>query len=144
MTAAFKEAAAGDQSGQGWKIADPSDAAIRSHWWEVYQDPQLDELEERVAISNQTIVAAEASYRAAHALVLEAQAQLFPTFSLDPRDARKSSAALSGIGGTTTAGTGTAAKTVAPGRLAHAMSSPCRWTRLIRSISGAAFAIPWP
>ncbi len=105
MTAAFKEAAAGDQSGQGWKIADPSDAAIRSHWWELYQDPQLDELEARVAISNQTIAAAEASYRAAHALVLEAQAQLFPTLSLDPAMTRgKSSAALTGLSG---AGTGT-------------------------------------
>ncbi len=69
---------------QGWKLAEPRDAAIRNKWWEVYEDPELNDLEERVAISNQTIIAAEASYRAAHALVLEAQAQLFPTLSLDP------------------------------------------------------------
>ena len=97
-TPAFKEAATGDAAGQGWKVAAPQDAALRGQWWEAYQDPQLNELESRVAISNQTIVAAEASYRAAHALVLEAQAQLYPTLSLDPAVTRsRSSAAVSGI-----------------------------------------------
>jgi NodT family efflux transporter outer membrane factor (OMF) lipoprotein len=107
--AGYKEAVAGgDTAGQGWKIAEPRDAAIRSNWWEVYQDPKLSELEERVAISNQTIAAAEANYRAAHALVLEAQASLFPTLTLDPSVTReKSSAALEGLGGVTGATTGT-------------------------------------
>src|ERR1700722_12121433 len=105
--AAYKEAVAGDQAGQGWKIAAPSDAAIRGDWWEWYQDPQLNDLEARVAISNQSIIAAEANYRAAHALVLEAQAQLYPTLSLDPSMTRgKSSAALAGLGGVSTTGTG--------------------------------------
>jgi outer membrane protein TolC len=115
----FKEAVPGDAPDQGWKIADPKDAAIRSNWWEEYQDPELNDLEARVAISNQTIVAAEANYRAAHALVLEAQSQLFPTLSLAPSVTReKSSAALAGVGGaggssgtTTTTGTGTGTTT---------------------------------
>jgi NodT family efflux transporter outer membrane factor (OMF) lipoprotein len=104
---AYKEAVAGgDDAAQGWKLAEPRDAAIRSSWWEVYQDPKLDELEERVAISNQTIAAAEANYRAAHALVLEAQAALFPTLSLAPSATReKQSAALVGTGGTGAGGT---------------------------------------
>jgi NodT family efflux transporter outer membrane factor (OMF) lipoprotein len=111
-TPTFKEAVAGDAADQGWKIADPSDAAIRGNWWEAYQDPQLDDLEARVAISNQTIVAAEASYRAAHALVLEAQAQLYPSLSLDPSVTRGKSSAAGGafVAGTaagTTAGAGT-------------------------------------
>jgi NodT family efflux transporter outer membrane factor (OMF) lipoprotein len=110
----FKEAVPGGESDQGWKIADPKDAAIRSNWWEEYQDPQLNDLEARVAISNQTIIAAEANYRAAHALMLEAQSQLFPTLSLAPSVTReKSSAALAGVGGgvtgttTSTGSTGT-------------------------------------
>jgi NodT family efflux transporter outer membrane factor (OMF) lipoprotein len=111
-TQGFKEAVTGDQSGQGWKIAAPSDAAIRGNWWQAYQDPQLDDLESRVEISNQTIIAAEASYRAAHALVLEAQAQLFPTLSLDPSMTRgKSSAALTGLGGGVSTGTTTGSTT---------------------------------
>ncbi len=113
----YKEAVpGGDGAAQGWKLAEPQDAAIRNNWWEVYQDPKLNELEERVAISNQTIAAAEANYRAAHALVLEAQAALFPTFSLVPSATReKSSAALSGIGGVTTTGTGTTGASVPTG-----------------------------
>jgi len=100
-SAVFKEAVpGGDAAAQGWKVAEPRDAAIRNKWWELYDDPQLNDLEARVAISNQTIVAAEASYRAAYALVQEAQAQLFPTLSLAPSVTReKSSAAPAGIGG---------------------------------------------
>jgi NodT family efflux transporter outer membrane factor (OMF) lipoprotein len=114
--AAYKEAVpGGDAASQGWKIAEPRDAALRSNWWESYSDEELNQLESRVAISNQTIVAAEASYRAAYALVLEAQAQLFPSLELDPSITReKSSAALAGGGGssassptTTTTTTGT-------------------------------------
>ena len=109
-TPAFKEAVPGGPANQGWKIATPSDAALRGNWWEVYQDPQLNDLEERVAISNQSIVAAEASYRAAHALVLEAQAQLFPTFSLNPAATRaKSSSTIGSVGGSVVTGTTTGA-----------------------------------
>jgi NodT family efflux transporter outer membrane factor (OMF) lipoprotein len=116
----YKEAVAGgDSAAQGWKIAEPQDAAIRNNWWQVYQDPKLNELEERVAVSNQTIAAAEANYRAAHALVLEAQAALFPTFSLVPSVTReKSSAALAGLGGVATpggTGTGTTGASVPTG-----------------------------
>ncbi len=106
--AGFKEAVpGGDAAAQGWKPAEPRDAAIRSKWWEAYQDPELNDLEDRVAISNQTIIAAEASYRAAHALVLEAQAQLFPTLSLVPSATReKSSSGLASIGGGVATATG--------------------------------------
>jgi NodT family efflux transporter outer membrane factor (OMF) lipoprotein len=107
---------------QGWKLAEPGDAPIRASWWEVYDDPQLNDLEARVAISNQSIVAAEANYRAALALAQEAQAQLFPTLSLSPSATRsKSSAALAGIGGGASTGTvggattGTGATTTATG-----------------------------
>ncbi len=100
-SAQFKEAVSGGDSGsQGWKPAEPRDADIRSSWWEAYGDPQLNDLEERVAISNQNIIAAEASYRAAHALMLEAQAQLFPTLSLAPSVIREnSSVGAAGLGG---------------------------------------------
>jgi len=113
-TPVFKEAVPGGDAAQGWKVATPDDAAIHDNWWAVYQDPELDQLEARVAISNQTIIAAEASYRAAHALTQEAEAQLFPTLSLAPSVTReKTSAALAGLGGgvTTAGGTGGAGGT---------------------------------
>jgi NodT family efflux transporter outer membrane factor (OMF) lipoprotein len=114
-SAAFKEAVpGGDSAAQGWKLADPRDASIRNNWWEAYHDPRLNDLEVRVAISNQTIVAAEANYRAAHALVLEAQAQLFPTLSLVPSVTReKSSAALAGVNGAAASGSTTGGATTA-------------------------------
>jgi NodT family efflux transporter outer membrane factor (OMF) lipoprotein len=115
-TDTYKEATAtAEAAGQGWQSADPKDDALRSNWWEVFQDPKLNDLEARVAISNQSILAAEANYRAAYALMLQAQSQLFPTLSLVPSATReKQSNALAGIGGTTTgtsSGTGTGATT---------------------------------
>jgi NodT family efflux transporter outer membrane factor (OMF) lipoprotein len=120
-TDTYKEATANAEAvGQGWQSADPKDDALRSNWWEVFQDPKLNDLESRVAISNQSIIAAEANYRAAYALVLQAQSQLFPTLSLAPSATReKQSSALSGIGGGTTtgssSGTGTTAGTTTTG-----------------------------
>jgi NodT family efflux transporter outer membrane factor (OMF) lipoprotein len=63
----------------GWKVAQPRDALPRSKWWEMYQDPQLNALEEQVDISNQNIAAAEANFRQAVALIRVARAAYFPT-----------------------------------------------------------------
>jgi NodT family efflux transporter outer membrane factor (OMF) lipoprotein len=67
-----------------WKVATPQDAAVREKWWEVYGDPQLNSLEEQVNVSNQTIVAAVASFLEARSLVKQARSQYFPTVSFDP------------------------------------------------------------
>jgi NodT family efflux transporter outer membrane factor (OMF) lipoprotein len=72
---AFKEA-------KGWAPAQPSDAADKKDWWTVFSDSTLNELESRVNVSNQTIAADEAAYRAAHAIVAEDRAALFPTVAL--------------------------------------------------------------
>ncbi len=66
---------------KGWKRATPMDATDRGAWWTAFRDAKLNSLESRVVISNQTIIAAEAAYRNAQALVKEAQAGLFPTVS---------------------------------------------------------------
>src|ERR1700692_1352995 len=38
-----------------WKVAQPSDAMLRGKWWEVFGDPELNALEEKLNIDNQTI-----------------------------------------------------------------------------------------
>ena len=48
----------------------------------IFNDPQLNALEEQVAISNQNVLAAEAQFRQARALVQAAQAGYFPTVAL--------------------------------------------------------------
>lgn len=65
----------------GWKVAQPSDSVVRSNWWEVFKDPELNKLEEQVNISNQTIAAATANFFAARAIVRETRSQYFPTVS---------------------------------------------------------------
>jgi NodT family efflux transporter outer membrane factor (OMF) lipoprotein len=73
---AYKEA--GD-----WIVAKPQDTAPKGKWWEVFNDPALDRLEERVSVSNQTLKAAEARYTQARAAVQSARAGFFPTLAVD-------------------------------------------------------------
>ena len=68
----------------GWKVAQPKDDELRGKWWEIYNDPQLNALEEQVVISNQSIAAAAASFFSARAMVREARSQYFPTVSTNP------------------------------------------------------------
>ncbi|HLI86557.1 MAG TPA: efflux transporter outer membrane subunit [Bryobacteraceae bacterium] len=68
----------------GWKIAEPSDDKIRRKWWEMYNDRELNQLEQQVQISNQTIAQAEANFRAARAVVAQARSALFPTVTAGP------------------------------------------------------------
>ena len=76
ISATFKEAA-------GFAPAAPADALDRGDWWALFNDPALNALEAKVKVSNQTLIADEAAYRAARALVAEQQASLFPTISAD-------------------------------------------------------------
>ncbi len=68
----------------GWKEAQPADATLRGKWWELYNDPQLNALEEQVSIDNQNVLMVEAQYREAKATVQIARAALYPTVSLAP------------------------------------------------------------
>jgi NodT family efflux transporter outer membrane factor (OMF) lipoprotein len=71
---AFKE-----QGGVAWKAAQPGDEAIRGNWWELYGDAQLNALEQKIAVSNQSLKAATAQYFAALDQVRVARAAYFPT-----------------------------------------------------------------
>jgi NodT family efflux transporter outer membrane factor (OMF) lipoprotein len=68
----FKEA-------DGWKPAQPREAASGTNWWSVYEDATLDELEKQIDVSNQTLKASEAAWRQAVALVSQTRAGLLPT-----------------------------------------------------------------
>jgi NodT family efflux transporter outer membrane factor (OMF) lipoprotein len=68
----------------GWKTAEPADAALKGNWWEMFNDPQLNALEEKVAISNQTVIAALENFLAAREVAKQARSELFPTVTADP------------------------------------------------------------
>ena len=62
-----------------WKPAQPNEQSLGGNWWEIFQDPQLNALEQQVNVSNQNLKAAEARYTQARALVRYHRADLFPT-----------------------------------------------------------------
>jgi NodT family efflux transporter outer membrane factor (OMF) lipoprotein len=65
-----------------WSTANPADTASRGDWWVIYQDAELDDLEQRCAIANQNIAAALHAYEQAHDLVRENKSSLYPTVSI--------------------------------------------------------------
>jgi NodT family efflux transporter outer membrane factor (OMF) lipoprotein len=65
--------------GGSWQPANPSDGMLKGNWWEVYQDPQLNRLEDRIATTNVQLRQALETYQAARDQVAVARANLFPT-----------------------------------------------------------------
>ncbi len=78
-TPTFKEAPP-----EGWKNAEPNEGLPRGRWWEIYNDPQLNDLVSKVELSNQNVIAAMARYRGAVDQVQIARAALFPTVTTTP------------------------------------------------------------
>jgi NodT family efflux transporter outer membrane factor (OMF) lipoprotein len=73
--AAFKELA-------GWVPAAPADTLERGPWWQLFDDPVLNELAAGVEVSNQNVAVAVANYAQARALVAQQRAALFPSLNL--------------------------------------------------------------
>ncbi|MGA2349747.1 MAG: efflux transporter outer membrane subunit [Terracidiphilus sp.] len=84
MTAppAFKESSAEFKEAGVWAIAQPKDAVLRGKWWEIYNEPELNALEDQLNIDNQNIRQAFENYMEARTLVREARSQYFPTVSV--------------------------------------------------------------
>src|ERR1035438_6934031 len=85
----FKET--GDQAKGEWTVAQPQDAALRGKWWEIYNEPDLNALEEQLNVDNQNIREAFENFMEARALVREARAQYFPTVTVGPSYTRSQS-----------------------------------------------------
>lgn len=79
----FKELSDWKES-DGWKVAKPDDTLIRGKWWELYGDPRLNELEEQVEPSNQSLKIAEANFREARAAIRFNRAAEAPTIGTSP------------------------------------------------------------
>jgi NodT family efflux transporter outer membrane factor (OMF) lipoprotein len=83
--AAFKEQPAASSPGaEQWQPANPADQASRGKWWEIFGDPELNQLEEQVATSNQDLKVYEARFREARAAIRFNRASQFPTISTAP------------------------------------------------------------
>ena len=69
---AYKEAG-------NWKPAQPNDQNLGGSWWTIFQDPQLNALEDQVNVSNQNLKAAEAQFRQSRAALRYYRADYYPT-----------------------------------------------------------------
>ena len=76
------------KASKDWKIAEPKDVVPRGMWWMFLGDPLLNELAEKIEVSNQDLRFAEAQYRRAQALTRQARAGLMPTVTGDVGVAR--------------------------------------------------------
>ena len=92
----YKESTVNFHDADGWKVASPQDAMLRGNWWEVFNDPELNALEEQLNINNENLKVYFQNYMAARAQIAEARAQYWPTVTAAPSWNRsKSSGTLS-------------------------------------------------
>jgi NodT family efflux transporter outer membrane factor (OMF) lipoprotein len=105
--ASYKESPTQFPVADGWKVAQPGDAMLRGKWWEIYNDPELNALEDSLNINNQTIKQYFYNFMEARAIIAEARSQLYPTLSFAPGYTRsKASQNLSNTSGSSATGTG--------------------------------------
>jgi NodT family efflux transporter outer membrane factor (OMF) lipoprotein len=68
----------------GWKTAQPGDQNLRGDWWKIFDDPQLNSLEDELTASNQDLKVAEARLRESRAQIGFNRSFLAPTISAAP------------------------------------------------------------
>jgi NodT family efflux transporter outer membrane factor (OMF) lipoprotein len=86
---AYKEQARTPGDGT-WKEARPDDQQARGQWWRIFGDPDLDALEERIDVSNETIKIADSRFHEARALVAAARSAYYPTVTAGVAVSRRS------------------------------------------------------
>lgn len=93
-----------------WKSAEPQDNFDHGKWWTIFNDPQLNQLEEQLNNCNQSVANAYYNYQQARTLVDQARAAYFPTLTADltafrQKQGNGSANLLSSTTTTTSAGT---------------------------------------
>ncbi|BAQ80552.1 efflux transporter outer membrane subunit [Pseudomonas sp. St29] len=78
-----------EQSSDGpWHPA-AAPQSLAEHWWRLYQDPQLDDLQQRLLRANPDLAAALAHYDGAQAYASQLHAGLFPQISASAQPLRQ-------------------------------------------------------
>ncbi len=137
IPASYKEAA------EGWKVAQPADQQDRGAWWTIYNDPQLNALEDKLDASNQSIAQFAAAYRQARALVAEARSAYFPVISASADGSRSRSPSRRFSGSVTGGGGGTTSSLSSSGTISNSYSlsldatwEPDLWGKVSRTVAG--------
>jgi NodT family efflux transporter outer membrane factor (OMF) lipoprotein len=103
----YKESTVNFQDAAGWKVASPQDAMLRGNWWEVFNEPELNALEDQLNINNQNIKISFENYMAARATIAEARAQYWPTIGTAPSWNRSKTSANQRVSSSASTGTAT-------------------------------------
>ena len=112
--AVYKESPSQFKETGDWTVAQPSDAMLRGKWWEIFNDAELNALEEQLNINNQNIKQYFENYMEARAIVREARSQYFPTLTAAPSVTHSRASANLGSTTANTSGTGTTTSTTTP------------------------------
>jgi NodT family efflux transporter outer membrane factor (OMF) lipoprotein len=125
----YKESPTQVQDPGPWKVAEPKDAMLRGKWWEIYNDPELNSLEDQLNINNQNIKQFFENFMAARALVAQARSQLYPTIGTTPSISRSQSSGNTGnlTATTGTGGSGTGATTAGRQTSLFALPADVTW-----------------
>jgi NodT family efflux transporter outer membrane factor (OMF) lipoprotein len=104
--AVYKESPAQFKETGGWTVAQPADAKLRGKWWEIFNDAELNALEDQLNINNQNIKQYFENFMEARAVVREARSQYFPTLSVAPAFTRSRTSGNLNTTPVNTSGTG--------------------------------------
>jgi NodT family efflux transporter outer membrane factor (OMF) lipoprotein len=107
----YKETPTQSNETGDWTVAQPADAELRGKWWEIFNDSELNGLEDQLNINNQNIKQYFENFMEARAIVREAHSQFFPTLTAAPSVTHSRASANLGNTSTTTSTTGTSAAT---------------------------------
>jgi NodT family efflux transporter outer membrane factor (OMF) lipoprotein len=140
MTAptAFKESPDQFREMDGWKVAQPQDAGLRGRWWEIYNEPQLNALEDQLNIDNQNIRQAFENFMEARALVREARSQYFPTVGVGGSYTRSQTS--SNVGAASTTGASSGQQTQAFSLPADVSWEPDLWGRVRNTVRASQYS----
>ncbi len=72
-----------------WQQAAPKDAIPKGAWWQIFNDPALDQYEQQLLQANQSLIAARDRLSQARSLARVATADFFPQLSTDPSAVRE-------------------------------------------------------
>lgn len=76
--------------GEGpWQTAAPKDAIPKGAWWQIFQDAELNQLEQDLLQANQSLAASQSRLAQARAQARIASSAFFPTLTADPNGQRQ-------------------------------------------------------
>ena len=152
QAANYKESTVNFKDTDGWKVAKPEDGMIRGKWWEIFNQPELNALEEQIDINNQNVKQYFENFMAARAAVAEARSLYWPTVTANPafRRSRASANAVNVLGtsaGSSTGDAGNASLFTLPGRQSTVWSLPLEvawepdfWGKIRNQVHQAQYA----